>query len=201
MTTRTWPGAKIREALEDYLTGVEATGELALSHAFLAGLRVGLDLGTRPQKPRTLSTPRNVYTPPLTSAACGFRVSPLRPPSTPRPIEKIYDPESVSGPSLVVPDLRSIERASAGAETLELFPVPAPSAPPRRKPRCPIPDGFALTDDLRRFAEVGGLDPAQELAAMRDHYRANGELRADWPATFREWCRRSLEFRERRARR
>jgi hypothetical protein len=85
------------------------------------------------------------------------------------------------------------------ATTGELFAAPSP--PPRRKPRGPVPDDFALTDALRAFAEAGGLDPAQELAAMRDHYRANGELRADWPATFREWCRRSLEFRERRARR
>jgi hypothetical protein len=201
MTTRTGTGARIREALEAYLTDAEGTGELALSHAFLAGLRVGLDLGTRPSQPHhasNLSTPRNVYTLPPGAN----RVPPLRPPSTTRPREKISDPESGSGPlPLVDTGTRSIERANAGAETLELFPVPAPSAPPRRKTRCPLPHDFALTEELRRFAEAGALDPAQELAAMKDHFRASGELRADWPATFREWCRRSLVFRERRARR
>jgi len=82
-------------------------------------------------------------------------------------------------------------------ETLELFPPPKP---PRRLRRQPFPEALGLTPELRRFAEAGGLDAAQEFAACRDHYRATGELRADWPATFREWCRRSLEFRERRRR-
>jgi hypothetical protein len=103
--------------------------------------------------------------------------------------------QALAKPSLKNPLPIGSGRATSG----ELFAVPTP--PPRRKPRCPVPDDFALTDALRAFAEAGGLDPAQELAAMRDHYRANGELRADWPATFREWCRRSLVFRERRARR
>jgi hypothetical protein len=82
--------------------------------------------------------------------------------------------------------------------TLELFPTHEPRA---RKRRRPFPEEFRLTPELRHFAEAGGLDAEQEFAAMRDHYRATGELRADWPATFREWCRRSLVFRERRGRR
>jgi len=83
-------------------------------------------------------------------------------------------------------------------ETLELFPPPPP---PRRLRRRPFPEEFRLTPELRRFAEAGGLDAAHEFAAFRDHYRATGELRAEWPAAFREWCRRSLVFRERRGRR
>jgi len=79
--------------------------------------------------------------------------------------------------------------------TLELF----PSAPreSRAKPRFRIPEDFCLTAALRAFAEAGGLDAAQEFAAMKDHYRSTGEPRADWPATFREWCRRAHRFEER----
>lgn len=93
--------------------------------------------------------------------------------------------------------LSGVGRATTG----ELFAVPSSPPAPRRKPRGPVPDDFALTDALRAFAEAGGLDAAQELAAMKDHFRSTGELRSDWPSTFREWCRRSLVYRERRARR
>jgi len=94
-------------------------------------------------------------------------------------------------------DLRSTPRANNGAgETLELF-APRPARAAIRKRRCTVPEDLAVTPSMRAFAEAGGLDPAQELAAMKDHYRGTGEARADWPATFREWCRHSLEFRAR----
>jgi hypothetical protein len=33
-----------------------------------------------------------------------------------------------------------------------------------------------------------------EWDACRDHFRSLGEIRADWPATFRTWLRRSARF-------
>jgi hypothetical protein len=72
---------------------------------------------------------------------------------------------------------------------------------PIRKPRCRVPEDWTLSPALRHFAEAGGLDPAHELAAMKDHFRSTGECKADWPATFREWCRRTRDFGARRARR
>jgi len=71
----------------------------------------------------------------------------------------------------------------------------------RRKPRCRVPEDFTLTPPLQAFAEAGGLDARQEFAAMKDHFRASGECKADWPATFREWCRRSRHFEDRARRR
>jgi len=160
--------------------GAELEG--ALREAFLAGVRVGRRLER--ERAAQLST---VSTPP---AAVGFFCPPpLEPPSTTSPLGN-YSPDPD-------PDPRSMGRANFERGTLELFPrrVPLVRGP---KPRCRVPEDMALTPALQAFAEAGGLDARQELAAMKDHFRANGELKADWPATFREWCRRSLALRERR---
>ena len=35
---------------------------------------------------------------------------------------------------------------------------------------------------------------ARTILAFADHYRGNGEWRADWSAVFRSWCRRERKF-------
>jgi hypothetical protein len=162
----------VREALEGYLAGVDTTR--ALRHAFLAGVRVGARLSTLSTSPKR-----------------AIRADPL-PPNNP-PLNLDIGSENYPDPD---PDLRSMERASARAlETLELFPLAAREL--RQKPRARMPEDFCLTSALRAFAEAGGLDAAQEFAAFKDHFRATGECRADWPASFREWCRRARHFEER----
>jgi len=166
----------ILEALEAYVLGDDAGDELRA--AFRAGVRAGRELST-------LSTP-------LTRAV-GFRVSPLQPPSTTSPsgLDLLQDP---------LVDPKSTARANVEGGTLELFPRTVPLER-RRKPRCRVPEDFALTPALEAFAEAGGLDARQELAAMKDHFRASGEVKADWSATFREWCRRAYQFNARAQRR
>jgi hypothetical protein len=84
-------------------------------------------------------------------------------------------------------------------EILELFPPrPAPAAELRKRR---VPEEFLLTPRLRRFAEAGGLDAEYEFARFKDYYRGTGDVRADWPATFRTWCRNAFELRARRERR
>ena len=168
---------RVLDALEAYVGSVDPSR--AVRKAFLAGVQVG-----RRVTLSTLSTGRSVprvgfsYPPPLRD-----------PPSTSTPLGS-----TSLDPSM---DLRSTPRANNGAgETLELF-APRPARAAIRKRRCTVPEDLAVTPSMRAFAEAGGLDPAQELAAMKDHYRGTGEARADWPATFREWCRHSLEFRAR----
>lgn len=44
------------------------------------------------------------------------------------------------------------------------------------------------------FARDLGNHPATIAGAFRDHYLANGEIKLDWSAAFRGWCRRQLTF-------
>ena len=168
---------RVLDALEAYLATVDPTR--AVRKAFLAGVRVGRQV--------TLSTGSTG----AERGALGF-VSPppcTDPPSTTTPLQ-IYSPDPD-------PDPKSMARANLRArDTLELFPGGVPRVRLRKR-RCAVPDDLALTPPMRAFAEAGGLDAAHELAAMKDHYRGTGEARADWPATYREWCRHSLEFRSR----
>lgn len=85
--------------------------------------------------------------------------------------------------------------------------VEAPAAPaatrPKRQrsttPKTPCPDQLEPEQraGLRAWAEENGIDPASlkgEWEAMRDHWRGLSEQRADWPASFRTWLRRSKRF-------
>jgi len=173
-------GRRVLDALEAYLGRSDSTQDLRT--AFLAGVQLGMELA---RELFTLSTGANGH---------ANRVPPLKdPPFTTSPIGFTF-PDPFPDPLV---DPKSTGRANFEHGTLELFPRRVPLEP-RRKPRCRVPDDFTLSPELRRFAEAGGLDPAQELAAMKDQYRATGEPRADWSATFRQWCRRSLELRGRR---
>jgi hypothetical protein len=176
-------GQRVLDALEAYLASVDPTR--GLRKAFLAGVAVGRKLGARKLSTGGLST----YPQATTNGHVG--VPPLRdPPFTPTPLQILSIPD---------PDPeRSMECANeTGA--LELFPRSVPLER-RRKLRCRIPADFTLTPRLVAFAEAGGLNASEELAAMRDHFRGTGQTRADWSATFREWCRHSFDH-TRRARR
>ncbi|MFD4912800.1 helix-turn-helix domain-containing protein [Streptomyces virginiae] len=66
-------------------------------------------------------------------------------------------------------------------------------------PNAPIDDdGFALTDALRRWARRDGFDSLvdvdHETAQFLDHFRANGERRANWPAEWQKWIRRAHKW-------
>jgi hypothetical protein len=64
-----------------------------------------------------------------------------------------------------------------------------------RKKATRLPEDFAITDPLKKYATERGLNPEQEFEAFKDHHRANTKsLYLDWDATWRTWCRRAVEF-------
>lgn len=64
----------------------------------------------------------------------------------------------------------------------------------------PWPAGFALTDDLRTFAEDGGFDAGSEFGSFHDKAIAKGWTYVDWAAGFKTWCRNEKKFRDERRR-
>lgn len=71
----------------------------------------------------------------------------------------------------------------------------APKAPTRR----PLPQDFAVTADMRDWArrKYGVTDAYldDETEAFTLHWTSTGDRKADWPATWKVWIRRSLERR------
>lgn len=63
-----------------------------------------------------------------------------------------------------------------------------------------------LTELPAPWAEIAkgllpaGADSKNEFAKFRDHHVGKGTLAADWPATWRTWCRKATEFAPRGAR-
>ena len=55
------------------------------------------------------------------------------------------------------------------------------------------------SEECRAFAIGLGLDPASILASFRDYWLAkpSNATKLDWPATWRSWCRREAERRDR----
>lgn len=63
-----------------------------------------------------------------------------------------------------------------------------------------LPADFELTPERRAIAETEKVDPAREFAQFTDHWRAAPGAKGrkcDWDATWRNWCRRSPDFKPR----
>ncbi len=61
----------------------------------------------------------------------------------------------------------------------------------------PVPVQLEITEAMREWAHGDGFTDAdiqRETPAMLDHFRAKGESRTDWIATWRNWIRNSLKF-------
>ena len=84
------------------------------------------------------------------------------------------------------PDLSSISPSSILTNSLM-----------KRKLKTEFPVDWVLTDEQKEQAVALGLNPLQEFAKCRDHFLSIGEQRKDWPATWRNWTRRAVEFKER----
>ena len=48
--------------------------------------------------------------------------------------------------------------------------------------------------DQIAFADSLGVNWGKEWPAFIDHHEANGNLMASWPAAWRTWCRKAVEF-------
>jgi hypothetical protein len=77
------------------------------------------------------------------------------------------------------------------------LPAPAGLQPEVGKKRArQIPEDFKVTTVMREWAASQDMhvDLDLETARMIDHFKANGEPKADWIATWRNWIRRAPQF-------
>lgn len=77
--------------------------------------------------------------------------------------------------------------------------APATATPsggqPKRRTR--LPDGWKPTEADIAWQRDKGISDAtarHEFEIFRDHWKGNGETKADWSATWRNWLRRAPEF-------
>jgi uncharacterized protein YdaU (DUF1376 family) len=66
-----------------------------------------------------------------------------------------------------------------------------PAAPPKASPIAP---DWQPSPETCREARRRNYDPDAEIDAFRDHYLANGDLKANWEAAFLSWCRKAPSF-------
>lgn len=73
--------------------------------------------------------------------------------------------------------------------------LPVDRIPRKRGQAKTLPSYLTITDEMRQFCGgLGVLDAEAETEAMLDHFKAKGEARADWTATWRNWMRNSKRF-------
>lgn len=58
-----------------------------------------------------------------------------------------------------------------------------------------LPEDFAVTDEMRKWATENGLTAPDDLIdSFRDYHLAKGSTYKDWPAAFRTWIRNDKRF-------
>lgn len=84
-----------------------------------------------------------------------------------------------------------------GDKTKALDPPSFTGKGARAPKKFPIPDGFIVSDEVRKWAEEHGLLASyvgQQVEAFRDDARANRRLHADWDAALKNWLRRQPNY-------
>jgi hypothetical protein len=98
-------------------------------------------------------------------------------------------------PDNTVPESNPLSVVSPPAENGTVVPTTTKAGSKAGKSKAP--DSLEPNEaDLKAGAEVGlsREQVAAKSAAMLDHFRAKGELRADWHATLRTWLRNTPKF-------
>jgi hypothetical protein len=91
---------------------------------------------------------------------------------------------------------RAVQRPEAEEETR----VPAGrDLPLNPRAPAPLPLGWLPSEGDEAFAVATGLDPMATSEAFRDWYHGNVEVRGDWSAVWRTWCRNQRRFDDRDA--
>lgn len=119
-----------------------------------------------------------------------------RPPAGDRPTPPAGGPDPSRPGETPLPHRREPEPSGNRQEEPPREPSGgAPKAPTRR----PLPQDFAVTADMRDWARARyGVTDAyldDETEAFTLHWTSTGDRKADWPATWKVWIRRSLERR------
>jgi hypothetical protein len=92
----------------------------------------------------------------------------------------------------------SYQEPSVEPGSVNNSPNVSPSVAKRgRRATTTAPLTYPITLEMESFYVSEGLttpDAERETAAMLDYFRAKGETRADWTATWRNWIRNSKRF-------
>lgn len=69
----------------------------------------------------------------------------------------------------------------------------------KRREKTDLPMAIEITDKMRAWAHEEGItsDLQLETRKMLDHFKGNGEKKADWNATWRNWMRNSMVYNRR----
>ncbi|HKU31081.1 MAG TPA: hypothetical protein VJQ60_11380 [Arthrobacter sp.] len=71
-------------------------------------------------------------------------------------------------------------------------------APGKRSRATSFPADFALTDEMRTWAEstAPGIDLGFETEKFKDYHQSKGSTFKDWEAAWRTWMRNAVEFKK-----
>jgi len=77
---------------------------------------------------------------------------------------------------------------------------PAPAPEPKAKRKCRLPEPFNVTGDMRKWAaeRTPGVILVNETEKFVNYWRGNGQTKADWIATWRNWLLKAQEDANRR---
>lgn len=85
-------------------------------------------------------------------------------------------------------------------ETEKISPLPSLQEGKREKGKSAFPAGWKPEQaEMEQWSKHGIREPWVEFATFRDHALAIDRRCKDWPAAWRNWCRKSLRMKEERA--
>ncbi len=92
-------------------------------------------------------------------------------------------------PTVAAGSGKGIGPGEGGEGALAAPPSTAAPKPVRKTPAHPLPADWVPNDQHRDIARSENRDVTREAARFRDWAASNGEVKADWDATFRNWLR------------
>lgn len=85
-------------------------------------------------------------------------------------------------------------------ETEKISPLPSLPEGTRERGKTAFPDGWKPEQgEMEQWRGHGLADVWVEFATFRDHAKSNDRRCKDWPAAWRNWCRKALRMKEERA--
>jgi len=93
--------------------------------------------------------------------------------------------------------VQKTEQQVQNPESVPLIEPKEPKGSSRPRSRSTqIPDDFAVSDDMRRWASDKGIrsNLGEETEKFVDYYRSKGDCRIDWVAAWRNWLRNADKF-------
>jgi hypothetical protein len=130
-----------------------------------------------------------------------YRIRLAEPTPTGEPRAPLPEPRSPGGCTTVTPPGEprapvTLREEPSEEPSRESPPPKASGARTREAKGTRLPEDWEPSGDDRSFAWSVGCDPQAVAARFRDYWRAQPGAKgrkADWPATWRNWCRREAE--------